>query len=113
MPIIEIDGATYDTDNPDLTGRDSMIVAKALAYAIVSIDAAHLERSQEESDWADMKAILSRLRPSHEQRSFLLYGARAHLTGEPPPSFGGTAARFIEYGSTPASGEEAPEGRAA
>jgi hypothetical protein len=45
------------TEKPSVTGRDGLIVAKALAYAIAFIDSLP-EEKQERSDRADMVALL-------------------------------------------------------
>lgn len=65
--------------NRDITGRDSNIVAKALAYAILSIDQLPKDR-RELIDQEDMKAILKFLRPN--QHEHILKEANSHLTGE-------------------------------
>ena len=59
----------------EITGRDSYIIVKALAYAIEAIDRLPFD-AQERSDREDMIALLERLAPVGEHRE----RARALLT---------------------------------
>ena len=51
----------------EITGRDSYIIVKALAYAIEAIDRLPFD-AQERSDREDMIALLERLAPVGEHR---------------------------------------------
>jgi hypothetical protein len=60
-----------------ITGRDGYIVAQALAYAILVIEALP-NHSQEYSNCQDMKAIFE-ARVSEQMRAILMESARFHL----------------------------------
>jgi hypothetical protein len=58
-----------------VTGRDGMILCKALAYAITAIE--HLpDRWQEWSDKEDMRMLLHAMT---QQADYYFVGARSHL----------------------------------
>jgi hypothetical protein len=63
-----------------ITGRDAYIVAKALVYAVETIEALP-ERWQEWSDCQDMKAILE-TSCSSRMRETITAGVRLHLYQE-------------------------------
>jgi len=63
-----------------ITGRDRYIMAKALAYAIETIEALP-ERWQEESDCQDMKMIFEVMFDAW-MRQTVTYSARLHLFQE-------------------------------
>ena len=67
---------------PSVTGRDDLIVAKALAYAIAFMDSLP-EEKQERSDRADMVALLHAAVSDPVQRERLARGVEVH-TGELP-----------------------------
>jgi hypothetical protein len=66
----------------NITGRDNIIIAKALAYAITTIDSLPRVR-QEGSDRDDMLDLLSAMVPDEAQRSEIMQGARRHMGFEP------------------------------
>ena len=66
----------------DVTGRDSYITAKALAYAIAMIDQQAV-RDQEVSDREDMVALLHQIVPDKRDRSQLANTVEVH-TGMRP-----------------------------
>jgi hypothetical protein len=70
MPQIHIES--------DVTGRDSYIIVKALAYAIATIEGLP-ECRQEVSDCEDMAALLKALCPNEAQRNYVVFGVRAHM----------------------------------
>jgi hypothetical protein len=65
-----------------VTHRDGYIIAKALAYAIATIDSLP-EKRQERSDRDDMVAILCALYPDPSGREDFARGVEAH-TGRLP-----------------------------
>ncbi len=68
----------YEPDS--ITGRDTYIIAKALAYAIKTIESLP-ERWQEHSDYLDMKAIFE-ASFSKQMREMVTDSARLHLFQE-------------------------------
>ncbi len=60
------------------TGRDRAITVKALAYAIVTIEALP-DIQQEWSDCEDMRLLLKTLCPSEFERQRAIDNARLHL----------------------------------
>jgi hypothetical protein len=72
--------------NPSsITGRDGYIELQALAYAIVAIEL-RPTRYQEWSNREDMVLVFQHLCPYPKERTALLNGARAHLTGVGHPA---------------------------
>jgi hypothetical protein len=59
-----------------VTGRDTDIIADALAYAIITIERLPIEW-REQSNADDMKRLLSAVAPGREQ--FYLTKARSHI----------------------------------
>jgi hypothetical protein len=61
-----------------VTGRDDLIITKALAYAVETIRRlpTHL---QEASDAADMQRLLEHMMPDASHRQYRIDGARAHM----------------------------------
>jgi len=66
----------------DITGRDTYIIAKALAYGITTIDHLPKER-QEGSDRDDMERLLAAMLPDDPERLELMRSVRAHMGFEP------------------------------
>jgi hypothetical protein len=64
------------TDN--VTGRDGLIVMKALAYAIVAIERLP-DKWQEWSDKEGMRKLLDAMTSDQDERDWYLLGARLHL----------------------------------
>jgi hypothetical protein len=64
------------------TDRDGFIMAKALAYAITTIDSLPRVR-QEGSDRDDMLDLLSAMVPDEAQRREIMLSARRHMGFEP------------------------------
>ena len=71
-----------------ITGRDDMIINKALAYAILTIENLPRER-QEQSDCDDMRALLVARTSSAAHRDHVMQGARAHIGLDDEPFFVG------------------------
>jgi hypothetical protein len=67
----------------DVTGRDGLIIAKALAYAIEAISALPPWR-QEASDMSDMKRLLDAIVTSNAELERLLATVRRRLRPEFP-----------------------------
>src|SRR5687767_12054673 len=65
----------------DITGRDSYIVTKALAYAIEAIKLLPAER-REESDLADMKRLFEEAVQDDGRLAHIVGQVRAQLTGD-------------------------------
>ena len=75
-----------------VTGRDGLIQAQALAYAIVALERVP-ELRRPRSNKEDMFRLLRSIAPDEGYRALLLDEARATLTGigwyvDPPPSDG-------------------------
>jgi hypothetical protein len=66
----------------NVTGRDGFIMAKALAYAITTIDRLPRVR-QEGSDRDDMRDLLCAMVPGEAQRSEIMLSAQRHVCFEP------------------------------
>ncbi len=64
-------------EKPSVTGRDGLIVAKALAYAIAFMDSLP-EEKQERSDRCDMVALLHAAVSDPIQRERLARGVEVH-----------------------------------
>jgi len=62
----------------DVTGRDYDIFAKALAYAITTIDSLPRIR-QEASDCDDMRRLLAAMRPNAKWHHMEIMAARQHM----------------------------------
>ena len=78
------------TANRDVTGRDSYIMTKGLAYAIAAIQSLP-EHLREESDCDDMISLLCALVPDERVREHIAEGVRADLGRRPdltPPGDG-------------------------
>jgi hypothetical protein len=81
--------------NYSVTGRDGYIIAKALAYAIVSIEGLP-EKRREWSDAQDMKLLLALGFP--RLKADLLEQAKTHITGEGHPSAGKVVGHISYFG---------------
>jgi hypothetical protein len=64
----------------DVTGRDRLIIAKALAYAIQAIEALP-ESRRENSDQVDMKRMLRAISEDDVELEMFMQGALSHLLG--------------------------------
>jgi hypothetical protein len=59
----------------DNTGRDGLIICKALAYAIAAIEAL----PEEWQEWSDKEDVVNLLRFYTDNADYFMTGARSHL----------------------------------